>query len=381
EALTLSGAGAGAVSGGITATGALENVSGTNTYGGLITLSGTAAPTTISSDSGSLSLINTGTITGAGVSLNLAGAGNGSIASVIGTTTGGLSMTGTGTWTLSGNSTYSGGTTVSSGKLYVNNGPSGSGTGTGAVTIGSGAMLAGNGVITPSGGAGVVIQSGGTLSSGAVQVSDATHNTVTPGASGTNGLLFNNAEASSSTLTIAGGANLTFSLGAGTTAGSGALTFNAPNTNSTFFTLTGGTTDQIFGAGAADTINLVDLTAFTPVSLPSQKLQLALQNPYLLIVTTPTGGNANADFANLITSGGEGVNGYVLGVDNGSGVATPFILNMTDNNGNQLSSAGLQLYLYNGELEVIPEPSTWAMLLGGVAMLLFTVRRRARMNS
>ncbi len=54
EALSLNGTG---ISGG----GALVNVSGTNNYGGLLTL---GAAATISSDSGTLNLTNTGTITG-----------------------------------------------------------------------------------------------------------------------------------------------------------------------------------------------------------------------------------------------------------------------------------------------------------------------------
>jgi hypothetical protein len=36
------------------------------------------------------------------------------------------------------------------------------------------------------------------------------------------------------------------------------------------------------------------------------------------------------------------------------------------------------LYLYNGDLEVVPEPSTWAMMLSGVALLLFWQRARRR---
>src|SRR5207237_1812023 len=79
EALTISGAGASG------ATGALENVSGTNNYGGLVTL---GAASTISSDASStLNLTNAGTITGATFGLTLTGAGNGTISSIIGTTT------------------------------------------------------------------------------------------------------------------------------------------------------------------------------------------------------------------------------------------------------------------------------------------------------
>jgi autotransporter-associated beta strand protein len=133
EALFISGGGA------PFATGTLENVSGTNNYGGLLTLGSTIV---ISSDSdlGTLNLTNTGTITGAGSTIDLVGAGNGSIASIIGTTTGGLAMNSFGTWILSGANTYTGGTSINIGILQL------SGAGTlgatnGALTVNIGGTL------------------------------------------------------------------------------------------------------------------------------------------------------------------------------------------------------------------------------------------------
>src|SRR5262249_24418822 len=73
-----------------------------------------------------------------------------------------LVKVGTGTLTLSGNNSYSGGTTVSNGTLLVSN-ISGTGTGTGAVTVASGGILGGTGTI----GGAVTVQSGGKLSPGA----------------------------------------------------------------------------------------------------------------------------------------------------------------------------------------------------------------------
>jgi fibronectin-binding autotransporter adhesin len=110
--LTLSGAGAGS------ATGALENVSGANSYGGLLALTGA---TTVSSDAGMLSLTNPGTITGSGDNLTLAGSGNGSIAGIIGTGAGALTKNGSGTWILSGANTYTGPTMVTGGILAFAN--------------------------------------------------------------------------------------------------------------------------------------------------------------------------------------------------------------------------------------------------------------------
>ncbi len=108
EALNITGTGAGGQ------TGALVNVSGTNNYGGLLTLAGA---TTLSSDSGTLNLTNAGTITGATFGLTLAGAGNGTISGIIGTTSGTLTKAGAGTWTISAANTYTGLTTVNAGTL------------------------------------------------------------------------------------------------------------------------------------------------------------------------------------------------------------------------------------------------------------------------
>ncbi|MEY2488319.1 MAG: hypothetical protein QOC70_261, partial [Verrucomicrobiota bacterium] len=132
EALNIRGTGASGQ------TGALVNVSGINNYGGLLTLS---AATTLSSNGGTLNLTNAGAISGATFGLTLTGAGNGSISSIIGTTSGSLTKSGTGTWTLSGANTFTGATTVSGGTLTLANG-SGSSLGfTSGITVNSGATL------------------------------------------------------------------------------------------------------------------------------------------------------------------------------------------------------------------------------------------------
>jgi len=132
EALTLRGAGASGQNG------ALVNISGTNNYAGLLTLGATS---TISSDSGTLNLTNLGTITGATFGLTLRGSGNGSVSSIIGTTSGTLTKSGTGTWTLTGANTFTGATTVNGGTLTLANG-SGSALGfTSAITVNSGGTL------------------------------------------------------------------------------------------------------------------------------------------------------------------------------------------------------------------------------------------------
>lgn len=122
EPLTLSGIGFAGASGINYQTGAFVNVSGTNNFAGLITL---GAAATIASDSGTLNLTNTGTITGATFALTLAGAGDGSLASILGNTTGGLVKNGPGTWTLSGVNTGTGVITVNAGVLKLGDGTTG----------------------------------------------------------------------------------------------------------------------------------------------------------------------------------------------------------------------------------------------------------------
>jgi fibronectin-binding autotransporter adhesin len=109
EALSLGGTG-------ITATGALRNISGANTWGGTVTLT---AATSIQSDAGSLTLNAANSITGT-QNLTLQGAAGGTISGTITTGTGTLTKAGAGTWTLSGLNTYTGITTISAGTLSIN---------------------------------------------------------------------------------------------------------------------------------------------------------------------------------------------------------------------------------------------------------------------
>src|SRR5205807_7171536 len=94
--------------------GALRNISGNNTYGGAITL---GSATRINSDSGTLTL-NSG-IGGAGLNLIFGGAGNITVSSVIGTTTGGVTKDGAGTLFLNAANTFSGGVTLNAGTLEI----------------------------------------------------------------------------------------------------------------------------------------------------------------------------------------------------------------------------------------------------------------------
>lgn len=130
EALSIAGTG-------ISSGGALRNVSGNNNYGGLLTLTAAAR---INSDSGTLTLTNTGTITGATFGLTLGGAGNIVVNSVIGTTSGTLTKDGAGTATLTASNTYTGATTISDGALRISNASALGSTASGT-TVQSGAAL------------------------------------------------------------------------------------------------------------------------------------------------------------------------------------------------------------------------------------------------
>jgi autotransporter-associated beta strand protein len=111
EALTLNGTG-------VSSGGALRNISGNNTYGGLLTLDSASR---INSDSGTLSLTNAGTVSGA-FALTVGGAGDTVLNSILGTSTGTLTKDGAGTLILGGASTYTGATSINNGTLKLTTG-------------------------------------------------------------------------------------------------------------------------------------------------------------------------------------------------------------------------------------------------------------------
>ena len=108
EALSLAGSG-------ISSTGALRNINGTNAYEGAITMN---AATTIGSDADTLTV--SGGLTGSNTNLTFAGSGNIAITtSGFSIGTGTLTKTGAGTLTLSANNTYTGGTSLSGGTIQI----------------------------------------------------------------------------------------------------------------------------------------------------------------------------------------------------------------------------------------------------------------------
>ncbi|HEY0257558.1 MAG TPA: autotransporter-associated beta strand repeat-containing protein, partial [Candidatus Methylacidiphilales bacterium] len=343
---------------------------------GTVTLGSGVTTPTFGGLSGSTALaveISSGYSSVTSLTLNPAAGVSDNYSGVIGDGASGMSVTisGSGSQTFSGNSTYSGGTTVNSGSLFVNN-TAGSGTGSGAVQVNSGGTLGGSGTI-----AGPVTvnttSAPAVLASGAPQAAYAYLN----GGNGTvNGTGSGGGLTLTSTLLVNGGSTLTFALGSNID-GNGGFGIANPNTDSTYMTVQGAG-DIFSDTTTKDNIFLTDLTSGAPVGSPT--LTLRYQGAYVLIEGTA------ANFSNLVTTTDGvtdvlGANGFVLGVSTGSGTNyTPFNIEMVDINGNEIDTptnyGGLQLYLDNGELELVPEPGTWALMLGGFALLAFIQRQR-----
>ncbi|MGB7840698.1 MAG: autotransporter-associated beta strand repeat-containing protein, partial [Terrimicrobiaceae bacterium] len=146
ESLSLAGDGSGS---GASALGALRNLSGSNSFGGAVTLT---AATRIRSDAGSLTL--SGPVSAANFSLSVTGPGDTIIQGAVALGSGGIvkgaAAADTGTVVLSGNNSYNGPTTVSFGTLVAasNNAL---GSTAGVTTVASGASLGVQGGITLTG--------------------------------------------------------------------------------------------------------------------------------------------------------------------------------------------------------------------------------------
>ncbi len=130
----------------ITKTGAgVMALTGANTFGGEITISGGTLQLGTTNDTAPLTAaLSTGAVVD-DASLSFASSQTVTVANVISGT--GTVTVNNGTAVLTSANTYSGMTTVSNGTLLVNN-PSGSGTGTGAVIVNSGGILGGYGFIS-----------------------------------------------------------------------------------------------------------------------------------------------------------------------------------------------------------------------------------------
>lgn len=143
---------------------AIQNLDGDNQLAGSILITTGGSRVRAQSDAGTLTLAgNISTNATSTRNLYLQGASNGVAGGVISdnpaNSAGKISLIkeGAGTWTLSGNNTYTGATTVSAGALLINGISTGS-----AVTVANNATLGGNGTISGT----VTIQSGAIVSPG-----------------------------------------------------------------------------------------------------------------------------------------------------------------------------------------------------------------------
>lgn len=337
---------------GITLGGALSNSSATAVdYTGLITL---GSASRIAADAGDINITGTSVITGNTFRLTLAGAGNGSITRDLNNTTGGLTKTGTGIWTVSGNSTYTASTIVSGGVLKL--GSEGDGTGTplgtiaGRTTVNAGGTLDLNG-FTISTNEPLTINGIGAAGDGALINSDPAavnyNTTVTLGSASTIGTTGNISISSFTVLT--GGQNLT-KVGTGTlnlttgtctigsllisagalTATSGILNVSGDFTNDAAFNnnngivnFNGASAQQITGSVATTfyrltlsnaaglSLNAVNATVSNILTLTSGSLSIA-SNTLTLNGTVTGAGTFTGSTASNLTIGGTGAFGTLL---------------------------------------------------------------------
>jgi len=227
-----------------------------------------------------------------------------------------LTKSGTGTLALtrSSGNLYSGGTTISAGTLIVSN-TSGSATGSGAFNLGSLGIVTGTGSITSS--------------------TNTISGTVNPGTGPTD---------TTSILTMTASSSTTFS--------NAKLSFNldTASTHSTSIAL-GSTASVLFGTGSTLTLNLVGAGIVPDTT------------EYVLFTSTAT---VNP-YTDLTTSGGKITNfGSLIFTNEPSpGYYTNSYLVLKGSSGN-----------FSIDVEVVPEPGTWALMLGGLALLVVCQRSR-----
>jgi fibronectin-binding autotransporter adhesin len=381
-----------------------------NLNGGAVTF-GSATGTVVTSavlgglgGSGNLNLDNTAASPGAvNLTIGNSNTSNGSLTSpntlnptysgILSNTSGSASVTkvGTDAQTFTGANTYSGGTTISGGILYANN-SSGSATGSGAVNVTSGGTFAGSGSVGPttsSTGTAVTGAAGGNITPGGVQPApnyDYTQNGGNgPSVAGNGSLMLNatNVNPSATLLSVGVGSvanpSLTFALGQ-TVTPSG-LGYNVTQSDSEIIvSSTGGVANTVnFNVGGSGSTNSV--VAINDLVGASLQLNLA----YVLVQGSNTTFEDNGSAWSL--TGGTGLTAFSGTAANLGGDTLFQITNglslLPGSSGNFFAGYyGGSVLLYDAttdsiDVVVVPEPGTWALMLGGLAMLVFWQRRRA----
>ncbi len=308
--------------------------------------------------------------------------------------TGTVTKLGAGTQILSGNNTYTGATSVNAGELSINGSLASS-----SVTVASGARLSGSGSV--SGGvigtsatingsglnvgatnlyglstlSGHNIASSVTVAGGTTTLTGTTKSTSTLSVSAgatlnANGTIQGNASIlglmkGNSTVT----GNLTLTSGtlapgnsAGITTVGGIFTIDAASTlvAEVAGTVAGTSYDQVKVSGNVSLAGTLDLSALSG---------LVLGNTVVLIDNTGTSTTTTGYFTTIITSGST----YVVSA---SSSTYTFTVGSTEYELNYAANADNDGKYNDVTLTVVPEPSTWAILLGGFGSLVAFQRLR-----
>ena len=420
---------------------------GTLKYTGAVTSSnrlftlGTNGGTLDASGSGALAFTNTGSVAFTGTSaraLTLTGTGTGSLAAAIGDNTGATSVVknGSGTWTLSGANTYSGGLTLNQGTLNLN---SNTAPGTGTLTIAGGTLdnTSGGTVILTNNnpqswngdftftGTNSLVMGTGAVTLGAGRQVTVSNNTLTIGGniSGA-GLTFTKAGAGTLALTGASSTVGQVNLNAGSLSVGGSTTLNTGDFNSlagaTLTIASGGTvkanitgtatfsgtisaaggTFEKDGAGTLAFNTTFDAGLGSTLVLSGGTLLLGANGVSITFDTIHITGNTTIDFgssltttltaANLIIDGAASVsviNWAYLGdrwyatstfTQQGGPAAVHDVLNQQPQN--QITFGGFPASWstwvgVDGQIRPTPEPSTYGAIFLAGALALLGFRR------
>ena len=239
-----------------------------------------------------------------------------------------LTKSGAGTTVLSGSDTYTGATNVVGGRLVV----TGSLASTSASAVSAGATLSVDGLVN---GAATISTSGTLQGQGSVGTVNAVAGTLAPGLSTANAN--NGTLTSTGNVTFSGSSNATLSIRLGQTSA--------------------GTSDQLALTSGTVSLNGANLALTLGTNYATQTLGFV----YIIINggagSTGIGNNVFAQ-GNTITASNNDTFNIVYGTDaagDGQGTGNDVVL-----------------------VQAIPEPGTWAMVLGGFSMLIVTQRFRRR---
>ena len=315
------------------AAGALNSVSGANSYAGPITL---ASAATINSSHAGDTLTLTGVINNGGNLLTIGGTGNVNVSNNAITGAGGLTYNGSGTLTLSAANGYTGNTTVASGTLRLADGTFNNITGSPLVTVAGGAFLnvAGlsSGVLTLN--FGQTLTGSGTVTGG-VTVSSGSTIAAAAGAKPTitGGLTLNDGSISS------------FMLGVPNDAGNPLTAF--VNVTGGTMAVTGTNTVNLSGAAQTGTYELFAFTSGAPDA-----------NQFMIGTNTAGGAGLNFSFhvtgseVDLFVVGGSASSAWNFSGDGNYGDMSKWDLGVIPNAPTQIATFG------NGTTNSIANPPT-----------------------